>query len=287
MGEVKMEMLILVMNIALASFNSVFLHKIPKEKSMITFNIISSAVWFLTLLSINHFSAELSLQTILWGMLYGLVQAGFLLFKAKAMNTGPVSLTTLIGNCSLVLSTVFSVIVLNETISIPQLFAMIALVCSFFLCTYTKGIGKANSMWIIYCICFFVLAASVGIIFKCYSKFQGQKNAGDMMIIASVVMIAIFSATKLFNRNGKRTEKFGTKYLLIAIVCGILSCVYNRVNIYLSGVLDASIFFPGFNGGVCILSLFLGVILFRERPSKIQATGLIAGTLAIITIGLF
>ena len=66
-------------------------------------------------------------------------------------------------------------------------------------------------------------------------------------------------------------------FCIFAVLSGCLSCLYNRLNIYLSGALDAVIFFPAFNGGVIIASTLLGVICLKEKLSRWQTAGIFLG----------
>ena len=97
--------LLLFLSIVFASANSVVLHKVKLDGSKIyKYNLIGTLVWCICLFVANGFTLTLNSDVILWGVVYGVTQALFILFKTQAMNTGSVSVTTLIGNCSLVVS---------------------------------------------------------------------------------------------------------------------------------------------------------------------------------------
>lgn len=76
-------------------------------------------------------------------------------------------------------------------------------------------------------------------------------------------------------------------FILYASVSGILSCVYNRLNIYLSGALNAVVFFPAFNGGVIMLSTVLSVVLLKEKLNFRTSIGILLGIAGICIIGIF
>ncbi len=292
----------LILTVFMASVNSMLLHKIPKRASIISFNMICSAVWVAVLFAVNGFSLQLNADVLLWGVLYGVVQMLFLFFKTKAMSSGLVSITTLIGNCSLILSTFVGAFVWQEKISVLQIIAIAVLILSFFCCTYQKSQSKSSKKWVFYCVLFFVFAAGVGIIFKVYSKLhQSGDQTGDMMITAAMVMIILLLVGRIFeNRAIKVADASDTKTeetnpeklwnkntIFIAILCGLLSCVYNRLNIDLSGMFESAVFYPCFNGGTCLVSAVLSVIFFKERLKPIQVIGLIIGITAVILIGVF
>lgn len=286
----------LLITIFLASLNSVLLHKLPKKNDVFMFNLICSAIWFVILFSINGFSITFSKEIVIWGILYGIVQMFFLIFKTKAMGAGPVSITTLIGNCSLLLSTVVGIVVWQESISWLKILGIAMLIAAFFLCSYAKSQDAKSKMWIIYCVFFFVFASGVGIIFKGFSKSLADSadRANDMMIIAAITMVVLLAGKKgidMLAAGGKHKENekmsLDKTYLWIALSSGVLSCVYNRLNIVLAGEFPAAIFYPCFNGGVILLSLVLSIIVLKERLTRRQIVGLVIGTTAVLIIGLF
>ena len=286
----------LLITIFAASLNSVLLHKLPKENDVFTFNFICSVIWFIVLFAINGFSITFSKEIVFWGILYGIVQMFFLIFKTKAMGAGPVSITTLIGNCSLLLSTVVGIIVWKESISRMQILGIAMLIVAFFLCTYSKSQDSKSKIWVFYCVFFFACAAGVGITFKGYSKslVDSEERANDMMIIASIAMMVLLAVKKgldmfLAQKKNEKIEKisYDKTHLWIALSSGVLSCVYNRLNIVLAGKLPAAVFYPCFNGGVILLSLILSIILLKERLTLRQTIGLMIGTTAVLVIGLF
>ncbi len=288
-----MHWIFLCLSILFASLNSILLHKLPKNSSMFHFNMISSGVWLCLLFALNGFSLTLTPHVILWGLLYGVTQELFVFFKAQAMKNGSVSVTTLIGNCSLLLSTSVGILVWKESVSPMQIFGILLLLAAFVLSTYKKREKAENTTkrWLLYCCLFFSFAAGVGIIFKAFSKTNGADSAGDMMIFAAITML-IFSSLKLavskiLSKAQPEKPALGKTFLAITLISGILSCGYNRLNIVLAGLFDSAVFYPCFNGGVILASAVLSRLLLREKLTKRQTIGLILGILAVVTVGVF
>ncbi len=283
---------LLILSIAAASSNSLFLHCLPKGGRVTAFHAISSLVWIPILFAANRFTLTVSLPVLLWGVGYGVMQALFLFFKAKAMESGPVSVTTLIGNCSLVLSTAVGVLAFDETISLPQILGIAALLLSFVLCTYQRGGGVTSRVWFVASIFFFLFAAGVGILFKCFSSSSEAGHAGDMMLLSAVTMTLVYTAADRISAYAECGSVIPRSlpprlFLLFSLVCGALSALYNRLNISLAGRFPAAIFYPCFNGGVILLSTLLSMLILRERLPLRRAFGLAAGVAAIVIIGIF
>ena len=278
----------LCLSIVAASSYSILLHNFPANEkgNIFKLNFFASLIWLAILFVFNKCTVTLNPEVVLWGVGYGVVQALFVLFKGKAMNAGSVSVTTLVGNASLLVSIVFSSIVWGEKIGIADVLGLALLFSGIILATYSKSNADTDKKWKYYAIVFFLLSAAVGIIFKGFGKSGVSNHTGDMLIVSAAVM-TVFYFFMLCVGKDKTLPFSKKKFLVVALAAGILSCLYNRLNITLSGLMDAVIFFPAFNGGVVVLSGVLSGIIFKEKLSKKQWVGFSLGLLAIFVIGVF
>lgn len=279
-------MYLLCVSIMFASFNSILLHKVrlKNASTVFLFNFFCAIVWCLLLWTANGFQLHFNRTAMFWGILYGITQALFILFKTLAMNSGPVSVTTLVGNMSLVISVLFCFVIWGEVISKFDVVGLVLLLAGIFLATYEKTEETGKRRWIIYVTFFLIFAAGVGISFKGFSKSGDLEQAGDMMLIAAFVMALLYMLLTIVTKKqcgAQKDDKVTREFYLYAIFTGVLSCIYNRLNIYLSGNLDAVIFFPAFNGGVIFLSTIFSVIFLKER---LRAKTIVGGGLGLIGI---
>ena len=286
-------LVLLLFSIFAASLNSAVLHKaeLSEKGAIYKFNLFGTLVWCVCLFIANGGRLHFDTTALLWGCVYGVTQALFILFKTAAMNSGPVSITTLIGNCSLVVSVVVCFILWNEPISLADMIGLALLMLGLTLATYKKSNGTFTKKWAVLSFLFLVLGAGVGITFKAFGKSGGTAYTSDMMIVAAFVMLISYTAICLFtggfaSKSNKYTKKEKRLFIILALVSGLLSCLYNRLNIYLSGILDGVIFFPSFNGGVVVLSTVVSMIIFNEKLSVKQLLGLLLGISGICIIGI-
>lgn len=282
---------LLGVSVTTATLNSIFLKKgkIGDNSLIFNFNIITSILWCILLFLLNKCTVTINALTLLWGIAYGLVQASFVLFKTLALRSGPVSITTLIGNSSLLLSIIVSAILWNEKIIFIQCIGVALLIFSIILCTYRKSETVFKVNWKIYSFFFAVFSGLVGITFKAFSKSRNTEYTNDMMIIASFIMTVCYLLISIKAKSIKPFLNPDSKqnFVFYALLTGLLSCVYNRLNITLSGKIDAVIFFPVFNGGVILLSCVLGFVLCGEKLTLKQTLGIITGCVALCIIGIF
>lgn len=149
----------LCLSISAASLYSILLHGYPANEkgNIFKLNLFASLSWIVLLFIFNKCTVTLNKEILLWGVGYGIVQALFVLFKAKAMNAGSVSVTTLVGNASLLVSIVFSCIVWGEKISIADVFGLFLLFWeSFYLhiqrATPTQASVGNTMPWFSFCL---------------------------------------------------------------------------------------------------------------------------------------
>lgn len=282
---------LLAISIIAASAYSCILNRtrVRTKKDVFGFNLICSVVWVVILFAANGGNVRVTKDTLMWGIAYGLVQALFIFFKTEAMSTGPVSVTTLVGNSSLLISIFVSLVIWKENVGIWDVFGLILLLFSVFLCTYKKSDEDCEPKWKYYVVFFLLFAAAVGITFKAFGKSDAAAFGNDMMAVSALAMTAFYLALSLIvGKFDIKTVECGSvkKFIAAAMVSGVLSCLYNRLNVFLSAKLDAIIFFPFFNGGVVLISTVLSVLVCREKPSRKQLAGIFLGIISICIIGI-
>lgn len=288
-----MQWLLLMVAIVFASMNSIVIRKaqLVESSAIYRFNLLCSLVWCVCLFVANGCRIHLDGNIILFAVIYGAAQTLFILFKTAAMNSGPVAITTLIGNCALIINVLVCLIWWKEPISGPDVVGLGMLLLGIALSTYKKAEGDFTRKWKIYLAFFLIFAASVGIALKAFSKTGASAYAGDMMFAAAVVMLLLYSAVCLiaggFGGGKQPADKKKTAaFIRYALIAGVFGCVYNRLNIYLSGVLDGVIFFPALNGGVVFLVTILSIVLLKEKLALKQGLGILLGIAGICVIGI-
>ncbi len=296
--------LLMTLSILFATANGCFLHMfgnrdIKNMGDQFFFNGGIAVVWAILLgsLSLLTGACTFSATTLLYGCLYGVIIASFLLFKNLAMTTGPVSLSALIGNSTFLLTTAFGAMFLNRMPTALQLTGTVLILVSLFLCL-GKGKGekqeKMSATWLLYVFLFFLAGGGVGIVYMLFGNAYGAGNSPSAADINGMMLIAALTATVLYfliglTLNGVKKHPCPRIYksgLLYILLCGIAGCVYMRLNLYLSTVIPTVIFFPIANGAMVILTALSGVLFFRERLNIKQTVGMAVGALAIVIVGL-
>lgn len=285
----------MVLAITFSVLSNMILHKFKNRcfrtpGDVFLFNAGISIVWFFVLLIWILISKEflISFQAVIYGIVYGIILCLFLYFKNQSMSEGPVALTSLIGNCAFIIATWFGVFYSNETILPLQFIGMVVIVIALIMCIKPKkGSEKLTIKWFVWCSAFFFAGGLLGIFNKIFGKSDVSNQVNSMMMVASVVSAVLFIGLAYFVNNVSKCEKpqIYKKSLSYVVSCGIVGCVYIRINLWLAGVIPSVIFFPISNGANVLLSTLLGWLLFKEKFNKIQLIGIFTGLGAILLIG--
>lgn len=316
-----MQYFFLALSVLAAAANNTMLHLPLLKRSKVNefvFNIGVAAVWIVLLFAVNGGVHGFSSRTALFGLLYGIVLAGFLFCKMLAFANGPVHLTSLVGSSSFILTTVFNAVYWKEKVSGWQIAGILTMLAAVFAITWRPHRAesdkkqKLTGKWAVYAGAFFFFSALTGIIFR-FHQAADAVHTDEMMIFASAVVIAflgilsagsfLFKRRRRMNaedcrggdvnardggdanaRDGIPVRRRTLALCALTAACGVAGCVYNRLNIYLSGAMANAVFFPLFNGGNIILSSLAGRIFFREKLSGLQIVGIVCGMFAVILV---
>lgn len=281
--------------IVLSVFSNIILHSYKNRDfqtpgDVFLFNSGISLVWLAVLIVWSVMSGDFTISggSVFFGAVYGVTLALFLYFKTQSMSEGPVALTSLISNCAFLIATWFGVVYADETVKPLQYVGMGIILASLALCVNPKKSGERLMLrWFVYCFAFFLAGGFIGIFYKVFGKSDVSSQINSMMLTAAVVSACLFTVFGfIINKaTGMVRPKIYKNSLAYMLLCGIAGCIYIRLNVSLSAQLPSVIFFPVSNGANVILSTLCSRILFREKLSSWQTTGIALGLGAIVLIG--
>lgn len=219
----------------------------------------------------------------------------FQLCYVTALKEGPVSLTVLIVNFSILFITGFGVAVYGESIYLTQLIGIGFLVLSMVLSVKKEDGEKGVTLrWL--GIAFLAMAmTSVGtILMKVYVKdwlalYPNSDNTFTALVYVTAAVIG-FLLSLLLTRTGKRqapTNRFWHKGLLLHVLgIGTVLGIYQRFYIVGMAQLDSAFMFPTYAGMQSTGMTLIGVFFFRDRLSTRQLLGIAAGIVCVVLMNL-
>ena len=261
---------------------------------VLLFNVINALACALVLFLWDGFPGA-SQFTLFLGIAFGLVTALQAVTNLLALQIGPMSYTTLIVSFSTLISAVSGALFFGESIGVSQIVGIALMLISFLLAVERKeGENKTSMRWLLLCLVAFFSCGGIGVMQKIHQSSPYRQELGAFLIIA---FAACFAASAVFclilwRKQGKSagfpvvSGKAGMLLLGGMILCGVCSAINNKLNLYLSGVMDSAVFFPIVNGGGLVLSTLAAVVLFRERLTPKQWIGVATGILSVLLLAI-
>ncbi len=229
-----------------------------------------------------NFNIEILPYSIMFGISYGIAGLYFL----KAVNYGPLSLSSLIVSYSLMIPTIYGLLFLKEPASIGFYPGFILLLISFYLTNKKSANEKQISFkWVIY-----ILLSALGNGFCSVSQkmqqiaFSGAYKNEFMILALIIAFIPLFLLSLAYEKN--HLIKCVKKAFPFAASAGIMNGVVNLFVMILSGIMATSVMFPLISAGGLILTYILSKVLYKEKLSKRQFIAFVMGVLSIILLNI-
>ena len=272
---------------AIASILTRIFSKDSNGVSVYTFNALGCVVWLFVLLPQLILAEDflLSNSAVFYGILYGILLFLWLYSNCRAVEEGSYTLSRLISCPSFIIAALFGAIYCNEGINTNQIVGMVLICLSLLLCVNPKFSGeKITVKWFVYSFIYFLANGFIGVIYKLFGAVAGKGEYDAMLLTAALVAILLYTLFIAFETvKGKKTlimPKGKTAWL--TVLAGLFTCLFIKINIYLSNAMPSAVFFPVSNCAVIILSTLAGTLLFREKLSKIQVVGILIGLFSIL-----
>ena len=133
-----------------------------------------------------------------FGVLLGCTTVVSQAVYALAFNSGPVSLTVLIANFSILINTLFSAVVFKEKVYLSQMLGIVFLVASMMLSTSQDGgEAKANRRWLLYSLTVMMAFGVGNSVQKLFWITESSKNPNSdvTLLIVMYVSAALIALT--------------------------------------------------------------------------------------------
>ena len=205
------------------------------------------------------------------------------------MEKGPWAYTSVIISLSAMIPALSGTLFWNERIVWPQIVGMVLMVGCLVLSVDNKpDQKKASFRWLSYCLIAFVCTGMIGVMQKWHQNSDAKAELNAFLVIAFLVSF-VYSAVSwgvLHRRSGENIGRTFGSWLPVILLLGggVCAAVNNKLNLYLSGVMESAVFFPVVNGGGLVLTTAAAVLFFRERLTRRQWIGLSLGILSVIFV---
>ena len=235
---------------------------------------------------------EISVFTLLLGAGFGVVTALQSVFQLKAYDKGPFSYTVVIVTLSSVIPALSGHFLWGEDIYPIQIVGIVLMIISFVcFADFTGAEKRSNILWFIYATAAFICTGIIGVVQK-YQQNTVYKSELDGFLVIAFAASAVYSFANLLIASLKQAKQQNTAMrkeitpilIVLMIIAGFCAAGNNKMNIYLSGVLDSAMFFPTVNGVGLILSTVSALVLFKEKIKPLKWLGIVVGLVSVVLL---
>ncbi|MBQ5926380.1 MAG: EamA family transporter [Clostridia bacterium] len=262
----------------------------PNLHGVFRFNFVSYALAcvFLFLLSIG---GSISMPTVFCALGYAVIVLLLQSLMVFAMKSGSMATVSLLNVYGMVIPAIAGPIFWKEPFGILQGIGLVAMILSIFFLneeTQTKENGteteKGNKLWILLGACCFLLSGLAGLMEKMHQSTSAKGERFEFLALAYATMFLLSLSVCLSTKKQATPPADKKRFLFSALSVGVVAGVYSSVNLYLAGTLDSLVYFPVANGGALLLTVFISIVVFREKLKKKKAVGFILGLLSVILL---
>ena len=261
----------------------------------------SAAVSALTIFLLAKCRLEFSAFTVWLALLFGAVVCLQQLTLLLALSKGPLSYTMVIVAMSTLITALSGVLFWHEHLRAVQLVGIVLMVLCLVLSVKREpkksgesGGRRLSAVWLLLALLAMVFNGGVGILQKTHQSSSHKAELPAFLFVAfafcavfSVLCYLFLTIRARGNRQEAGAEEstahpphFSRNLIVLFLLSGVCVALCHCINLYLSGVVAAAVFFPIVNGGALMLTTLASLLLFHERLSLTQWLGLALGAVA-------
>lgn len=237
---------------------------------------ISGAVAFVIMALIT--GASWHMPTILFGSLYGVFLCISMYTGFKALETGPMALTSILSSFSLIIPLVVGITLWNERMTTASVTGVFLMLFSIVLINIKKGV-KTSPRWLMYALSTMLSNGVCSVIQKLHQTSYPQKYKTEFMISALLVVLLLLTAGKMRARSRLIISKTG-------LCAGVMNGASNYIVLLLASTVNASILFPMVSVTNIIAVWLISSFLYRERLKYTQLAGVFVGIISIVLLNM-
>lgn len=236
--------------------------------------------FFLTSGGILNFNTGLLFYSAAFALAYGAALLG----SVFSVSTGPLSITTLIMQCSLIIPTLLGIIFLKDNINIPGYAGITLLFIALILVNLKNEDMKFSPVWFLWITVGFFGNGMCSSIQKLQQlRFNGGYKSEFMIIALLIVSLFTFFIGLLKNENLKETVTGSLKY---APFHGFANGVVNLFVMLLTATIPTAILFPSISAGGMAIAFIISITVYKEKLSKAQICGYFTGIASVILLNI-
>lgn len=271
---------ICIQQVAKKAYNS-------KGGGAFTFSAAGAAFSLIIYLLTGGGSLNFTGEIIPYALGFALTYSMALIGSFLAVKYGPLSISSLVMQYSLLIPTVYGLTVLGEPVKLTLLIGLALLGISLFLVnkkSKEQGV-RLSFKWAICVLVNFVGNGGCSTIQKVQQLDFNGAYKSEFMLIAIAISVVVLFVAALFTEKDRVGYNLKTGLGWYAL-CGLANGGVNFGTMVLANRMSASLMFPIISAGGIIATSLVSVFFYKERLSAHQLVGLILGIVAIVAMNI-
>ena len=223
--------------------------------------------------------------TLLYALIYGILLLCAQWCYTVALKSGKTGVCSTVYSLGFILPTLSGTLFWNENIKPLNYIGIAMVIPAIFISGMKSDKNETeNNKYIVPLAVAMISSGGLGIMQKVqqFSEYPEQKG---VFVLSAFLFAGVFSLIfSLFSKSDE-SELLPKKYIAAAIT-GICFSSCNLLNTTLAGRLNSAVFFPLLNIGTILMSIVLGLAIYKEKLTKIDFLVILFGAVAIILINI-
>ena len=256
-----------------------------KARGVYSFSAAKSLAALMVFLVTAGKNLTFSPETIIYSVAFALTYSMATIFSVLAIKTGPLSLTSLLGQYSLIIPTFYGLLILNEAAGVALIIGIVLLLVSLLLINLEgkKEEKKITLKWGIYVLLSFIGNGGCSTVQKIQQIKCNGMYKNEFMIIAFIITVITLLICTLITERNTMVDSF-KKGFPYYTVCGLANGAVNFFVLVLATRMPASVMFPIISAGGIVTTALISIFVYKEKLSLPQKIGMILGITAVVVL---
>jgi len=226
---------------------------------------------------------------IYYAVLIGILFIVFFTLISLSSKTVGISITTVASKMSVIIPILFSILFFKEEVMAFKIIGIVLALIGVFLTIYKKDKQvKTNINGILLPLSLFIGMGVVDSIIK-YAQ-QTLISPSENAFFSSTLFFVAFATGVIYSLSDSKIFKayLNGRVYLFGILLGLANygSIYFLIAALNANVMDSSVIFGINNVGIVILSVFIGILIFKEKITKINTIGVLSSIVAIAALSI-
>ena len=256
-----------------------------KAKGVYSFSAAKSLAALIIFLITAGGNLVFSQETIIYSLAFAITYSMATIFTVLAIKTGPLSLTSLLQQYSLIIPTFFGLLILNEAAGVALIIGIALLLVSLLLINIEgkKEEKKITLKWGIYVLLSFIGNGGCSTVQKIQQINCNGMYKSEFMIIALIITVITLLVCTLITERNTMVHSFKKGFPYYSI-CGLANGAVNFFVLVLATRMPASVMFPIISAGGIIATALISIFVYKEKLSFPQKIGMLLGIAAVVVL---